>query len=195
MRRNRSRGELARRAADVPGEPRDPRRRDRSRVPHGETMSAHVIPWYRAEDRATRDALDVQACKNCGAVLWRRETTKDKPKYSPAALVGDDCPGAGEEDSSMAKGRRKKPEQADLPGTEDSAIAPLEKAAKRYAGIRDERMELNREESSLKENLIKLMHQHGKTTYTRHGIEIRLVPESENVKVKIKGKGDEDDDE
>jgi hypothetical protein len=158
-------------------------------------MAPHVIPWYRAEDRATRDALDVQACKNCGAVLWRRETTKDKPKYSPAALVGDDCPGAGEEDREMAKGRRKKPEQADLPGTEDSAIAPLEKAAKRYAGIRDERMELNREESSLKENLIKLMHQHGKTTYTRHGIEIRLVPESENVKVKIKGKGDEDDDE
>jgi hypothetical protein len=40
MRRDRSRGELARRAADVPGEPCDPRRRDRSRVPHGETLKA-----------------------------------------------------------------------------------------------------------------------------------------------------------
>lgn len=159
-------------------------------------MSArpHVLPWYRAEDRATRDALDVQACKNCGAVLWRRETTKDRPAYAPGALVGDDCPGS-EEDSSMAKAARKKrPEQVDLPGTEDSAIAPLEKAAKRYAGIRDERMELNREEAALKASLITLMHKHNKTEYRRHGIEIKLVPEAENVKVKIKGKGDEDDE-
>lgn len=159
----------------------------------------HVIPWYRAEDKATRDALDVQACRNCGAVLWRRETTKEHPKYSPAALVGDDCPGTGEEDDrSMAKqkatGRTRKPrpEQVELPGTEDSAIAPLEKAAKRYAGIRDERMELNREEAALKSSLISLMHKHGKTEYRRHGIEIKLVPEAENVKVKIKGKDDDD---
>jgi hypothetical protein len=158
-------------------------------------MAAHVIPWYRAEDRATREALDVQACKRCGAVLWRRQTIKENPKYPPQALVGDDCPGEEDESSMAKKTGRKRPEQADLPGTEDSAIAPLEKAAKRYAGIRDERMELNREEAALKENLIKLMHQHGKTTYTRHGIEIRLVPEAENVKVKIKGKGDEDGDE
>lgn len=177
-------------------------------------MAAHVIAWYRAEDRATRDALDVQACKQCGAVLWRRETTKDRPAYAPGALVGDDCPGgdqgftanvgrAGDvyfhrrtEDNSMAKraARKPRPEQADLPGTEDSAIAPLEKAAKRYAGIRDERMELNREEAALKASLITLMHKHQKTTYSRHGIEIKLVPEAENVKVKIKGKGDEDDE-
>ncbi len=95
----------------------------------------------------------------------------------------------------MAKRARKpRPEQADLPGTEDSAIAPLEKAAKRYAGIRDERMELNREEAALKASLITLMHKHGKTTYSRHGIEIKLVPEAENVKVKIKGKDDDDDE-
>ena len=96
----------------------------------------------------------------------------------------------------MAKrnARKPRPEQADLPGTEDSAIAPLEKAAKRYAGIRDERMELNREEAALKASLITLMHKHQKTTYSRHGIEIKLVPEAENVKVKIKGKGDDDDE-
>jgi len=159
-------------------------------------MAAHVIPWYRAEDRATRDALDVQACKQCGAVLWRRETTKDRPAYAPGALVGEDCPGS-EEQTSMAKraGKKPRPEQADLPGTEDSAIAPLEKAAKRYAGIRDERMELNREEAALKASLITLMHKHQKTTYSRHGIEIKLVPEAENVKVKIKGKGDDDEAE
>ncbi len=156
-------------------------------------MAAHVIPWYRAEDRATRDALDVQACKQCGAVLWRRETTKDRPAYAPGALVGDDCPGLEEQTSMAKRGKKPRPEQADLPGTEDSAIAPLEKAAKRYAGIRDERMELNREEAALKASLITLMHKHQKTTYSRHGIEIKLVPEAENVKVKIKGKDDDDE--
>jgi hypothetical protein len=188
--------------------------RETADIPDGQAMNgrAHVIPWYRAEDRATRDALDVQACTQCGAVLWRRETTKDKPRYPPGYLVGDDCPGdqgfmanVGKrgwvhfhrrtEDNSMAKKtgkRRGRPEQADLPGTEDSAIAPLEKAAKRYAAIRDERMELNREESALKASLITLMHKHNKTTYMRHGIEIKLVPESENVKVKIKGREDVD---
>lgn len=156
-------------------------------------MAPHVIAWYRAEDRATRDALEVQACKECGAVLWRRETTKDKPKYPPQALVGDDCPGATE-DSSMAKRAKKpRPEQADLPGTEDSAIKPLEDAAKRYAKIRDERMELNADEAKLKASLITLMHKHNKTTYSRHGIVITLIPEGEKVKVKIKGKDVDDE--
>lgn len=162
-------------------------------------MAAHIVPWYRAEDRATRDALDVQACKECGAVLWRRESTKDKPQYPPQALVGDDCPGSSE-DSSMAKkvgttrARKPRPEQVDLPGTEDSAIKPLEDAAKRYAGIRDERMELNDQETKLKSNLIALMHKHGKTTYSRHGIVITLIPEAENVKVKVQKPGDNGDD-
>jgi DNA-directed RNA polymerase subunit M/transcription elongation factor TFIIS len=153
-------------------------------------MAPHVIPWYQAEDRATRDALDVQACKACGAVLWRRETTKDKPKYPPAALVGDDCPGT--EDSSMAKkeggatrSRKPRPEQADLPGTEDSAIAPLENAAKKFKRIKEERKELNVEEAKLRSSLVALMHKYGKTSYRRHGVEIDLIPESENVKVKI----------
>jgi hypothetical protein len=159
-------------------------------------MAPHVIAWYRAEDRATRDALDVQACKECGVVLWRRETTKDKPKYPPAALVGDDCPGS-EEDSSMAKksARKKRPEQVDLPGTEDSAIKPLEDAAKAYARVRDERMELTKEESKRKAALIPLMHKYQKTTYKRHGIEINLIPEAEDVKVKISTPGKADDGE
>ncbi len=95
--------------------------------------------------------------------------------------------------NGSGRARKPRPEQADLPGTEDSAIKPLESAAKRYAQIRDERIELNVEEAKLKASLIVLMHKHGKTVYRRHGIEISLVPEAENVKVKIK-KGDEDAD-
>ena len=96
---------------------------------------------------------------------------------------------------ATARTRKPRPEQADLPGTEDSAIKPLEDAAKRYAKIRDERMELNDEEGKLKASLISLMHKHGKTTYSRHGIVITLIPEAENVKVKVKKPGDVDDDE
>lgn len=93
------------------------------------------------------------------------------------------------------RSRKPRPEQADLPGTEDSAIAPLENAAKRYAKIRDERMELNDEEGKLKASLISLMHKHQKTTYSRHGIVITLIPEAENVKVKVKKPGDADGDD
>ena len=165
-------------------------------------MSArgHVIPWYRAEDRATRDALDVQACKNCGAVLWRRVMTKDRPAYPPGALVGDDCPGSEENDSMAKKAangggrtRKPRPEQVDLPGTEDSAIKPLEDAAKAYARVRDERMELTIEEGKRKAALIPLMHKFQKTTYKRHGIEINLIPEGEDVKVKIAKPGSEEE--
>lgn len=88
--------------------------------------------------------------------------------------------------SGKRAARKPRPTQTELPGTEDSAIAPLENAAKRYAGIRDERIELNVEEAKLKANLIALMHKHQKTVYRRHGIEISLVPEAETVKVKIK---------
>jgi len=162
-------------------------------------MAPHVVAWYRAEDRATRDALEVQACKDCGAVLWRRETMKDRLAYAPGALVGDDCPGE-DEDHTMAKkaasgrARKPRPEQADLPGTEDSAIKPLEDAAKAYARVRDERMELTQEEGKRKAALIPLMHKYQKTTYKRHGIEINLIPEGEDVKVKIAKPGDDGDE-
>ncbi len=81
--------------------------------------------------------------------------------------------------------RKARPEQVDLPGTEDSAIKPLEDAARAYARVRDERMELTAEEAKRKAALIPLMHKHQKTTYKRHGIEINLIPEAEDVKVKI----------
>lgn len=163
-------------------------------------MAAHVLPWYRAEDRATRDALEVQACKNCGAVLWRRELAKDRPAYAPGALVGNDCPGAMEDDgmakkSTNGRTKKKRPEQADLPGTEDSAIKPLEDAAKAYARVRDERMELTAEEAKRKAALIPLMHKYQKTTYRRHGIEINLIPEAEDVKVKIAKPGADEGEE
>lgn len=76
---------------------------------------------------------------------------------------------------------------------EDSAIRPLEDVAAAYAEIRDQRIDLNREESSLKQTAIKLMHRYGKTIYKRDGITIRLVEGDEDVKVTVKAPGDPDE--
>ena len=85
---------------------------------------------------------------------------------------------------------RKAPKQKDLPGLEDRAIKPLEDAAEAYAEIRDERIDLNKQEVALKTRLLKLMHDHGKTVYHRGGVTIQIVAEEETVKVRIR-KADE----
>ena len=91
-----------------------------------------------------------------------------------------------------AKPARSRPRQPDLPGTEDRAIRPLENIAASYADVRDRRIELNREESELKQTALKLMKQFGKMIYRRDGIEIRIVPGEDDVKVKIRKPGDDD---
>jgi hypothetical protein len=88
-----------------------------------------------------------------------------------------------------------RPRQADLPGTEDRAIKPLETAAAAYADIRDQRIALNVDEAKLKASLLALMHKHGKTIYTRDGITITVIPEGESVKVKVRKPGDDDEDQ
>lgn len=93
-----------------------------------------------------------------------------------------------------ARAAKPRPRQAELPGTEDRAIKPLEDAAQAYAEIRDERMELNQNESSLKQSLIRLMKRHGKTHYKRNGISIDLITEAETVRVRFKKEGDPDAD-
>lgn len=87
--------------------------------------------------------------------------------------------------------RRGRPRNVDLPGMEDSAIKPLEDMGAAYADIRDQRIELNREEASLKQGTIKLMHRYGKTIYRRDGITIRLVEGDEDVKIQVKPHADE----
>jgi hypothetical protein len=89
----------------------------------------------------------------------------------------------------------KRPRQADLPGTEDRAIKPLEQAAAAYADIRDQRIALNVDEAKLKASLLALMHKHGKTIYQRDGVTITVIPEGESVKVKVRKPGDDDQDE
>ena len=160
----------------------------------------HVIGYYKAEDRAAVDALEVQACTNCGAVLWRRSS--GGVPFPPWRRVGDDCEGTitTEERESMAKkaggaprARKKRPEQVELPGTDDSAIAPLEAKAKELRRNRDEVAELKGEGAKIEQALITLMHKHGKKTYRRHGVEIVLVGSSEKVKVRYPDDADDDE--
>ena len=92
-------------------------------------------------------------------------------------------------------GRPRRPRQADLPGTEDRAIKPLEDIAAAYADVRDRRIELNKEEAELKAHALKLMHKFDKTIYRRHGVEIRLIEGEEDVKVKVKKPGEAEDDQ
>ena len=92
-----------------------------------------------------------------------------------------------------AKGKRaakapkvkRTPQDAALPGMEDSAITEIESLAHDYADVRDARQELTAKEVALKTRLTSAMKKHHKTTYKRGTIEVNLIVEEETVKVKI----------
>lgn len=93
---------------------------------------------------------------------------------------------------SAAKKVVRIPRQKSLPGMGDAKIAAIENAALDYAEIRDKRQVLTAEESSLKKELLALMHKAGKTEYKRNGISVKVVLEEENVKVRVKEDGELD---
>lgn len=84
------------------------------------------------------------------------------------------------------KARAKQPRNVPLIGMEDARIQELEDIGASYADIRDQRIALNQEESSLKTLAISLMHKHGKTIYKTDSIEIVVEAGDETVKVKLK---------
>lgn len=92
---------------------------------------------------------------------------------------------AEEPDPNMAK-QAKKPKDQVLVGMEDSAIPELEKLARQYAEIRDQRMDLNEAEVKLKAKTLQAMKKHGKDTYKRAGVTITVVHEEEGLKVRVK---------
>lgn len=71
---------------------------------------------------------------------------------------------------------------------EDRKIKALEDAGSEYADIRDQRIELNKQEAALKKRVRSLMHKHDKTTYESGDIMIELEPPDgeETVKVRVK---------
>ena len=90
---------------------------------------------------------------------------------------------------------KTKPRAEALPGMEDHAIAPLEKVAEEYAGIRDARMDLTQQEIDLKGRALKLMKQYKKTEYHHDGISITVIAGEESIKVKVQKHTDDTDAE
>lgn len=92
--------------------------------------------------------------------------------------------------ASAKKQARKIPRQTGLPGIQDAKITAIENLALDYAEIRDQRQELSKQESDLKQALIKLMHKAGKEEYKRNGISVVLQVEEETVKVRVREDGE-----
>lgn len=84
-----------------------------------------------------------------------------------------------------------KPRQARLPGVEDAKIEGLESAAEEYADIRDKRQALTKEEVTLKNRLLAIMHKNGKKSYNHQGVSVQVIVEKEKVRVRIKKDKDE----
>lgn len=80
----------------------------------------------------------------------------------------------------------RSPRAQRLPTMTDTGIKALDNIGARYADIRDQRQALTREEVSLKQHTITLMHKHGKTSYVTAALEIHLEPGDETVTVKVK---------
>jgi hypothetical protein len=85
------------------------------------------------------------------------------------------------------KGKRQKT----LPGMENKHLEDIEEAAITYAGIRDRRMELTRQETDARDLLMQVMKRHSKTEYRVEEMEIRIVPVDEKIKVRILGEKEE----
>jgi len=80
---------------------------------------------------------------------------------------------------------KSKPKQQDLPGMEDRALKPLENLAEQYADVRDQWMELTRQEVQMSADLLALMHKYEKTEYHHGEVHIWVKVTDEKVKVKI----------
>jgi len=90
---------------------------------------------------------------------------------------------------------KKGPRQESLPEMGDRNIEALQDAALSYAEVRDQRMNLGRQEVELKSKLLDLMHAHNKESYVFGNVSITIVHEEENVKVKVRSDEPEQDEE
>jgi len=73
---------------------------------------------------------------------------------------------------------------------EDTAIKAIENAALDYVEVRDQRQKLTAQESSLKQELLTLMHREKKTEYRRNGFSVKVIVEKEKVQVRVKEEGE-----
>jgi hypothetical protein len=111
--------------------------------------------------------------KKKAAAKTKAKKAAPKPKKAPVA-------------------KHKIARQKSLPGMEDTKIAGIESCALDYAEMRDERQRIGKDEVTLKNRLLDLMHKAGKTEYHRNGISITVVTEKEMVKVRVKSESSDE---
>lgn len=85
----------------------------------------------------------------------------------------------------LSEANKKRGKTKRLPGLEDSEIEELEDSAREYANLRDDRMNLLKQEVAMKDSLLALMKKHSKRLYKHDGVEVKIVHEEETVRVKI----------
>jgi hypothetical protein len=78
----------------------------------------------------------------------------------------------------------KRARQERLPGTE-GVIQELEELGYEYAALRDQRMDLTKQEVDLKNRLLEAMHKNNLTSYQYQDIEVEIIPGEEKLKVKV----------
>lgn len=94
--------------------------------------------------------------------------------------------------------KKDAPKQPDLPGVEQEKLPAIERAAKKYNGLKEPFAEARDNLSSAKDSLIKMMHDKvkpndaGELVYKRGDVKVTIKPSKEKLKVVI---GDDDGDE
>jgi len=92
-----------------------------------------------------------------------------------------------------------KPKKTDLLEDEGPGVGPqkkipaIEKAAEKYRDIRDQRMELTKQEVESKAVLANIMQEHSLTQYTYNAT--KIICEPGKLKVKVKAIDADDDEE
>jgi hypothetical protein len=90
------------------------------------------------------------------------------------------------EEATAARGRQER-----LPGT-DGGIPELEQLGFEYAGLRDQRMAILKQEVELKKKCLEAMQRHGKDTYRYEDLLIMVTPGEPKLKVKVMKDDDEE---
>ncbi len=88
---------------------------------------------------------------------------------------------------------RKRLKQNHLPGMEPPSVAAIDRAAEDYVKVRDERMEMTKDEVEKHDRLLGLMREHGLDTYEFDGFTINCQTKTK-VKVKRTDEYDSEDE-
>ena len=97
--------------------------------------------------------------------------------------------------STKPAAKRQRDKQQRIPGTIDAAIEAVDTKAEEYVAVLCERRRLQENESTLRDELIELMHKHDVRECHLDGYEVKLVETPAKAKIKCKKLGEDDGEE